>query len=51
MAKKPHGRKQGRSSVDGQFVTKKFVAKNPRNTEMEIIPLPGYGLTNRKKKK
>jgi len=29
-----------RSAVDGQFVTKKFADKNPRETERETVRVP-----------
>jgi hypothetical protein len=37
---KPATRVAYRSSVDGQFITKKEAMKNPRESERQHIPLP-----------
>ncbi|MBX3390377.1 MAG: hypothetical protein KF691_13085 [Phycisphaeraceae bacterium] len=36
-----------RSSVTGKFVKESYAKSHPRTTQMENIPKPGHGDTNR----
>jgi len=41
---------RGRNSGTGQFIPVSEARKRPATTEVERIPKPGYGITDRKKR-
>lgn len=51
MADKRQSRVGGRDNRNGQFVPLRETKQRPGSTTREHIPLPGYGDTDRSKKK
>lgn len=50
MAKERQARRGARDSRTGQFIPTSEAKERPATTQMENIPLPGYGDTGRGKK-
>lgn len=51
MSKESKSSLRGRESGSGKFIPVEQARRRPETTEVERIPKPGYGLTDRPKKK
>jgi hypothetical protein len=49
MSKESKSSLRGRDSETGRFIPVEEARANPRTTEVERIPKPGYGIENRGK--
>jgi len=51
MSKESKTTPRGRDSTSGKFIPIEEARRRPHTTEVERIPKPGYGITDRSKKK